>query len=512
MCRIRNEKCACLAARRVTGTRYLQSSSLPLGTRRLEYVPELNANGYDFFDYASTDCAGDSLRSSRTARVEFNIAPVNDAPLLNPNQIVELVVGETLALRIADFVSDVDDAVEDLTVTFEELPVSGVLYENDARVVEAPYTMQSAQRNFSIRFDNLEDIPDPFDVATSDDPTNRRILSRSWDRWYEWRQTKLRYRAVDRHGSIVNGVLEMRVRSTVVNCPPGHVVRIDPANGEPTCEVCPVGTYEKSRQLCEPAPSYGFIGKPGSNISALEPCGNVLQVQELVYDENGDAVVKPSVRGTSRSDCTCRPDYYALNSTSSDPECLPCPRGARCLGHTLQPMADDGFAQLLDAQGPQPIFHECTNNGCLRGTYRQGVLRPYTCAQGYRTWNESRLCSLCTEEDGYAMVINRCIVCDYGLHSGWYFVLALMSVLFWFPLLRELVGHRFKSLYVSIPYLQFLGIFASFGVPFGLSFSDTLDAFSYFNLNLEMRYVSLACFGMDYQVCAHAPPSPTAKL
>jgi hypothetical protein len=57
----------------VQGTRSLVAAALPANTTSLLYVPTLNANGHDYFEYRATDCPGDDLRLSAPARIDIDI-------------------------------------------------------------------------------------------------------------------------------------------------------------------------------------------------------------------------------------------------------------------------------------------------------------------------------------------------------------------------------------------------------------------------------------------------------
>ena len=63
-------------------------------------------------------------------------------------------------------------------------------------------------------------------------------------------------------------------------------------------------------------------------------------------------------------------------------------------------------------------------------------------------------------------------------------------------LLRDLAARRFKSLYMINPFLQFLGIYSHFNVPWDKGIHNILEALSFFNLN--MGTLALPCLGLDY--------------
>ena len=63
-------------------------------------------------------------------------------------------------------------------------------------------------------------------------------------------------------------------------------------------------------------------------------------------------------------------------------------------------------------------------------------------------------------------------------------------------LLRDLAARRFKSLYMVNPFLQFLGIYSHFNVPWNTGMHNILEGLSFFNLNMEV--LALPCLGLDY--------------
>jgi hypothetical protein len=173
----------------------------------------------------------------------------------------------------------------------------------------------------------------------------------------------------------------------------------------------------------------------------------------VVFENYGHPHVHSTTNANSADNCTCAPSFYP-NALG---ECVACPYGAHCSGHELLPVAVDGYGQVRVTDDGEHVFAECGKKfGCRAGFYRGDVHWPHDCAAGYvngntsDSWNTTRLCSLCDYDSGYFMVSTGCIQCDYGAGNAWYLILTAVTVLFWFPLLRELVGARFKSLYVTI--------------------------------------------------------------
>jgi len=85
-----------------------------------------------------------------------------------------------------------------------------------------------------------------------------------------------------------------------------------------------------------------------------------------------------------------------------------------------------------------------------------------------------------------------------------YFVITVLFILIWFPLLRELVGKHYKSLYVTMNYLQFLGVYSEVDVPWNNSTSlqSVLSATHTTNLNLDLtgEVGLISCIGYSFEV------------
>ena len=157
-------------------------------------------------------------------------------------------------------------------------------------------------------------------------------------------------------------------------------------------------------------------------------------------------------------------------------------RGAECKGHTLRPVAKPGWGVLNREDdgkpGQHPVFHLCAQHArcaagdarcdCLGGSHDTSATltdanAPIVhvlsrCGDGFV--QGSALCSLC--EPGRGKRDGNCSKCSFA--PSFYWIATLLYVLLWFPLLREVTTKYTRSLYTTIAFLQFLGIFSRFDI------------------------------------------------
>lgn len=278
-----------------------------------------------------------------------------------------------------------------------------------------------------------------------------------------------------------------------------------------TCVACEPGTYEFNNLVCMEVDSLHYI----NNSAAVEEnklgCGAQKQ-HRILYNEYG--VVEMQARSGAQVgvQCTCMPGYhFALsdrpaveavirNITSSqvilnrgytsaeydradDAECVPCPSGGFCHGGLFEPISQlsGGYGQLgYDRLTNEPLFFKCA--GCVTGSVIPSF-NAHNCTDGYL--NGSNLCATCEADLGYALVLKECVNCashpgmlNFGYGSGWYVVVSAVVTLLWFPILRELIGKRYKSLYVTNNYVQFVGVFAGYNTPLFGPVRELLKALS----------------------------------
>ena len=180
--------------------------------------------------------------------------------------------------------------------------------------------------------------------------------------------------------------------------------------------------------------------------------------------------------------------------------CSVCPKGAKCMGNTLPPIADLGYG--LVTQGSEKFFQcrgaqRCYSNGgcdCLGGKITAGIggnisieAQPALCGGGYL--DGSPLCAECDFESGFAMTLGECSACDWG--SFLYLIIAAFVVVIWFPVTAYFC-ETFESLEITFAFLQFLGLYSNFAVSWGPMTQSFFSYLALFNLDVDMMH--LACF------------------
>ena len=115
------------------------------------------------------------------------------------------------------------------------------------------------------------------------------------------------------------------------------------------------------------------------------------------------------------------------------------------------------------------------------------TVEPSSCAGGRNA--SSALCSVCAE--GYAQwTSGSCHQCWSNMKIIYlFFAVALVCV--WFPLLRQVMIKWVPSAYISISFIQFLGMFNTMAVGWSDQLESLYESFALFNLNLD--YVHFAC-------------------
>lgn len=76
-----------------------------------------------------------------------------------------------------------------------------------------------------------------------------------------------------------------------------------------------------------------------------------------------------------------------------------------------------------------------------------------------------------------------------------YIIASLLFVLTWFPVLRLILTRYVKSFYTSIAFVQFMGLYASFAVPWSSNLKSLFAGLGSVNLNLDAIYVSCSTGG-----------------
>ena len=280
------------------------------------------------------------------------------------------------------------------------------------------------------------------------------------------------------------------------DCAAGSTLKVGAEPSLTVCEECPAGTFEHQNLICQPASSGHYIPNPGSTIDDQVACqpNSMVQIFFAVSDEL--TRLQLGTGAATAAQCLCQEGFFV----DADGACAACPDGAICHGAHFPPVAKRGYGQLALSNSSADFF-ECPNYElCLAGSsgcdcpggsvnMKTGAVSAYTCdgAAGYA--DGSPLCGTCVE--GFAKALYECNECT--LSSGAYAVLSTLFVLLWFPLLRDLISRRVRSLYTTTSFVQYLGIYATFDIAWadGSSLKQLFVAFGFFNLSLDA--VHLQC-------------------
>ena len=111
------------------------------------------------------------------------------------------------------------------------------------------------------------------------------------------------------------------------------------------------------------------------------------------------------------------------------------------------------------------------------------------CGPGYK--DGTALCALC--DTGYASQAGVCIKCE-GKARAIIVPFILFPIILLF--IQRMSGHM-ESTEISLAFLQFLGVFASFGVRWGAVFQEFLSNFAIANVDVDL--LGLACGEIDFQ-------------
>eukprot|EP00966_Prymnesium_polylepis_P071761 1666779-Prymnesium_polylepis.1 len=276
-------------------------------------------------------------------------------------------------------------------------------------------------------------------------------------------------------------VVEVEVDTPfVLVCPPGEIAILHEA-AVPFCRACSPGTYQTyvgGQRLCADAEPGFYANAAGTTNETLLTCPPNSQNQITLFRPTTNTPYMAASKGAnSLLSCTCVEGYFNMSSV-----CTPCPDGAVCLGGLFMPFAQPGYGQfsLYSASatpGEVPHFYECPgyetckddpnsqNCDCKGGSYTRVEMNgislydytPYQCNEGYV--HGSELCSRCTDDDSpagaYTYINRRCRKCP-GIGNGALVFFTILTVLVWFPLLRQLIAFWAKSMYTTTSFLQYL--------------------------------------------------------
>jgi hypothetical protein len=106
-----------------------------LGSGIVEYLPNQDYNGTDFFTYTVTD---QTSLTSNVARVDITIHPTDDAPIATDG-LYSTRENQSVVISISERVSDADDNIDWNAITIETQPDNGQI-TNGTGTGELTYT------------------------------------------------------------------------------------------------------------------------------------------------------------------------------------------------------------------------------------------------------------------------------------------------------------------------------------------------------------------------------------
>ena len=387
-------------------------------------------------------------------------------------------------------VSDVETDVSELTIEITALPAAGALYENGVQITSPPRTLSATV--LQLRIDSIDGL------ATDDIGSHHYSV------------VHIGLRVTDPHGGQLVASMPVRIIDSLNRCSPGHILRSMPEGS--LCEACEAGKYERDNIFCEQADSLHFVPVGGQTADGLVPCPAHTRHSAIVVEEEGVSV-NVQTGASSSAQCSCQQGYYLpsqpairanwtgqagrlvleLTELSSSElvevlqhaGCVACPKGAVCLGNWLPPIAEAGYAALLEDSFE--AFYACTPaSSCLPGRHLTArTWLPMQCDAGYQ--DGSPLCSLCEGSNGYGKTRGECLKCDWP--DFVYMIATFGIVIVWFPLMAKLV-EMMESLEISFAYLQFLGLYSSFSITWPEPMASLFSGLAFFTLDIDLMHFS----------------------
>lgn len=228
---------------------------------------------------------------------------------------------------------------------------------------------------------------------------------------------------------------------------------------------------------------YSYCYDPHANMATVDVSYNSTHTMECEEDCTCECSDADGNRNTKRF----RTDPVSNPGRCSIPECQSrysssCPYARQ--GGSVNPIYDATTSSLgcePDLSPPAPL----TAPPCVPTEYEYEAV---TCSENRAA--SSALCSVC--EDGYAPRISgECQLCNWPPIV--YLVATLCLVFTWFPLVRLINIRWMPSMYISLSFVQLLGIFQVMAIGWTESLSTVFASFSLANLNLGFTHV--ACLG-----------------
>lgn len=290
----------------IIGSPSLQAAALESGTTSIFYVPFPDKNGFDSFDFSSTDCPGSLFRYSDPSTISINILPVNDLPTANEEREISSVQYLLLGQRSMNFsfpAVDVDSP--SVTLRLLQLPTIGRIESLQVQ----PGDVVRADAEYVFTFDDADAI-----IAES---LGARYLP---EKTHFDAVTTLLYSATDDDGASQNLSLIIHVDF----CPKGYGPSYKVGENSYECSPCPAGSYAAApgTKPCTACPK-GYVQPNVGQTECLAcPAGSIAPDAGML---SCDACLYPtsSLGGTASCDSCAVGLYRGQNH-----ECLPCPRGA----------------------------------------------------------------------------------------------------------------------------------------------------------------------------------------
>ena len=293
--------------------------------------------------------------------------------------------------------------------------------------------------------------------------------------------------------------------TTATDCGSGTYLKIGSEPALTVCENCPPGKYEVMHLYCALAEAGFYADTYGNNRSGLLPCKPNSQAQVFFQVSPTETALQLTTGATNSSHCLCKAGFFIDAG-----ECVKCPDEAECHGANFPPVAKKGYGQIT-TNGKNnggknffkcPNFQECVVDSdacdCLGGSVNMTTLEttPFECSVEGGYAHGANLCGKCDASQGFALQGRLCVECTLGNSDNGggvaYVALAIIVVLCWFPILRDLITKRFRSMYTTTSFLQYLGVYSGFDIPWRNGLRETFVGLGFFNLSFNAMHLECA--------------------